>query len=57
MTLFYLVRHGDTGVRNKISGRASGIHRTLLGRQQASITANRLSQTEILAVVVPGAYY
>ena len=35
MAMFYLVRHGDTGVSNMISGRMSGVHLTQAGREQA----------------------
>ena len=43
MAMFYLVRHGDTGVSNMISGRMSGVHLTQAGREQAQHLADRFS--------------
>jgi broad specificity phosphatase PhoE len=39
MTTLYFVRHGDTGVRNQISGRSPGIHLSEVGREQAGRAA------------------
>ena len=42
MTTFHLIRHGDTGVRNMLSGRMSGIHLNETGRTQVAELARRL---------------
>jgi broad specificity phosphatase PhoE len=43
MTTLYFVRHGDTGVRNRISGRSLGIHLSELGREQARRAAQQFT--------------
>jgi len=43
MTTFYLVRHGDTGIKNRISGRMSGVHLNETGRRQAEQLAGRFT--------------
>jgi broad specificity phosphatase PhoE len=49
-TLFYLVRHGDTGVRNKIAGRISGVHLNDHGRAQAVQLVERFRNIPIDAL-------
>src|SRR5215510_6216343 len=41
MTMFYLVRHGDTDIKDRISGRMSGVHLNETGRRQAQRLADR----------------
>ena len=43
MTTFYLVRHGDTGIKNRISGRMTGVHLNETGRRQAYELAERFT--------------
>jgi probable phosphomutase (TIGR03848 family) len=43
MTTFYLVRHGDTGIKNRISGRMTGVHLNETGRRQAERLAERFT--------------
>jgi probable phosphoglycerate mutase len=50
MTIFYLVRHGNTGVRNKIIGRTPGIHLNQEGHAQAQKMAARFSEIPITAL-------
>ena len=50
MTDFYLVRHGETGVRNRLCGRMPGIHLNDEGREQAGRTAQRFANLSIAAV-------
>src|SRR5262245_10580513 len=50
MTDFYLIRHGETGVRNRLSGRMPGIHLNAEGREQAARTAQRFTDLSIAAV-------
>ena len=50
MTTFYLVRHGDTGVHNKITGRTPGVHLNDRGHEQARIMAERFSNIPIVAL-------
>jgi len=50
MTIFYLVRHGDTGVRNRLSGRMSGVHLNEVGREQARRMAERFREIPVTAL-------
>jgi broad specificity phosphatase PhoE len=43
MTTFYLVRHGDTGIKNRISGRMTGVHLNETGCRQAERLAERFT--------------
>ena len=43
ITTFYLVRHGDTGIKNRISGRMTGVHLNETGRRQAERMAERFT--------------
>jgi broad specificity phosphatase PhoE len=43
MTTFYLVRHGDTGIKDRISGRMTGVHLNETGRRQAERLAERFT--------------
>jgi probable phosphoglycerate mutase len=50
MTIFYLVRHGETGVRNKITGRTPGVHLNDEGKTQAQKMARRFANIPIAAL-------
>jgi probable phosphoglycerate mutase len=50
MTIFYLVRHGETGVRNKINGRTPGVHLNHQGHAQAQKMSERFSRIPIAAL-------
>jgi broad specificity phosphatase PhoE len=50
MTTFHLIRHGDTGVRNMLSGRMSGLHLSETGRRQAAELAELLRGIRIDAI-------
>jgi len=50
MTTFHLIRHGDTGVRNILSGRMSGIHLDETGRTQVAELAQRFRGIRIDAI-------
>jgi len=50
MTTFYLVRHGDTGVRNRIIGRMPEIHLSERGRAQAAHLPERFESIPIDAI-------
>jgi len=50
MTTFYLVRHGETGVRNKINGRTPGVHLNDEGQAQAQRMAKRFADIPIAAL-------
>jgi broad specificity phosphatase PhoE len=47
MTTFYLVRHGETGIRNKINGRTPGVHLNPEGHEQAKKMAKRFANVPI----------
>src|SRR5438552_367484 len=50
MTTFYLVRHGQTGIRNKINGRTPGVQLNDEGHAQAARMAKRFSNVSIAAL-------
>jgi probable phosphoglycerate mutase len=50
MTTFYLVRHGETGVHDRITGRTPGIHLDDRGQEQARIMAERFTNIPITAL-------
>jgi probable phosphomutase (TIGR03848 family) len=49
MTVFYLVRHGETGAR-KINGRRTGVHLNHEGHAQAQIMAERFANIPVAAL-------
>jgi broad specificity phosphatase PhoE len=50
MTTFYLIRHGNTEVGDRIVGRRKGVHLSRTGREQADDLARRLESIRFSAV-------
>ena len=50
MTTFFFIRHGNTDVRERITGRSPGIHLSESGLRQAEALAERLARIPLNAV-------
>jgi probable phosphoglycerate mutase len=50
MTTFFLIRHGNTTVGEKITGRTPGVHLSEHGRRQAEELAGRMSDVPLTAI-------